>query len=386
MSTRAHSPLRILLVPVIATLLFACSDQAPEPQAPPPAVTVYQVTPEEVHPAFEFVGRTKPVEDVAIRARIQGYLLNVSFDEGEVIEEGQLLFEIDAQPYEAEVARKKADIARAQADKVVAENNYKRGKRLIPNGTISQSEYEELEAKFKGASSLYNAALASHDVAMLNLRYTSVVAPITGRIGRKALSIGDLVTPSDTLTTLVQEDPMHVLFQVSEKIIVGGMQKSRILDGTDLKPEQLIPYLKLADGSEYMFSGEIDFLDNRIDTNTGTITVRAAFPNPNGLLIPGQYVKVFVRNINATTALIVPQKSVQEDQQGRYVLVVNEDDEVEVRRVKLGSRIELDWLVDAGLSEGDLVITQGIQKVRVGMVVNPVLERPDMTPAALTGS
>lgn len=359
----------ILLLCSFATL-FACG--GPEaPQMPPPAVLTETVSLRPVHGSFEFVGRTEAIEDVSIRSRIQGYLLKVHFIEGDVVIEGQTLFEIDSQPYAAEVARAKAELARAKAEQLVARQNFKRGEELYPKGTISVSEYEELKGKSEASEALVDAAEAALEAAELNLGYTKVTAPITGHIGRKTRSIGDLITPSDTLASLVQEDPIYVTFHVSEKQVVSTLEATHNAESAGKPLPRLVPYITLPNGSEYPIPGELNFLDNRVDPATGTITARTIFPNPDGLLFPGQYVGVSVRNENPHQAIVIPQRAVQEDQLGRYVLVVNEDNIAEVRRVWLGSRIKSEWVVERGLVNGDRIIVDGIQKVRVGQPVMP---------------
>lgn len=360
--------LRVLVT--VWALLAGC-EQRPEFTMPPPAVLVETVQQKPIHTGFEFIGRTEAVEDVNIRPRVEGYLLSIDFTEGDVVEKGQLLFEIDPQPYLAQAAQAKADLARARAELLVARKNFQRGEKLYPKGTISESEFEELRGKFETSQAVVEAAEASLEAAELNLAYTKVEAPITGRIGRKTLSIGDLATPGETLATLVQQDPIYVTFQVNEKDVVSAMEASHEAGRSPQTIPKLVPYITLATGNEYEEPGELNFLDNRVDPATGTVTVRTEFPNPDGLLIPGLYVGVSVRNENPRTAVVVPQRAVQEDQLGRFVLVVGEGNIAEIRRVTLGSRIHTEWVVESGLAVGDQVIVDGIQKVRVGEPVAP---------------
>ena len=369
---------RLVVLGIVALILAAC--QQPEaPQMPPPAVLVETISAKPINTGFEYVGRTEAVEDVNIRSRVEGYLLQLYFTEGQVVEKGALLFEIDSQPYVASAAKAKAELARAHAEMTVARKNFTRGEQLLPKGTISKAEFEELTGKYDTSVALVDAAEALLDSAALNLSYTKVYAPITGRIGRKGLSIGDLATPSDSLATVVQQDPIYVTFQVNEKTVVSTMEASREAGRSPLTMPKLVPYLTLPNNSEYPHPGELNFLDNRVDPATGTVTVRTEFPNPDGLLIPGQYVGVSVRNENPRTAMVVPQRAVQEDQMGRFVLVVDESNIAHISRVTLGSRIKTEWVVDTGLSVGDRVIVDGIQKVRVGQPVAP-RENTDSAP------
>lgn len=355
---------------ILLTALAACEPQ-PTFEMPPPAVLVETIQQKPIQVGFEFVGRTEAVEDVNIRPRVEGYLLEIHFIEGDVVNKGQLLFEIDSQPYVAQAAQAKADYARARSELTVARKNYQRGEKLYPQATISEAEYEELKGKFETAEAVVEAAMAALDAAELNLSYTRVSAPITGRIGRKTLSIGDLATPSATLATLVQQDPIYVTFQVNEKDIVSAMEASYEAGKSPQTMPRLVPYITLANGSVYEHPGVLDFLDNRVDPATGTVTVRTEFPNTEGLLIPGLYVGVSVRNENPRTAIVVQQRAVQEDQLGRFVLVVDNENIARIRRVNLGSRVHTEWVVENGLQVDDRVIVDGIQKVRVGKPVAP---------------
>ena len=208
----------------------------------------------------------------------------------------------------------------------------------------------------------------------MNLAYTKIEAPITGRIGRKSLSIGDLVTPAEVLATLVQQDPIYVSFQVSEKTVVSTMQASREAGRETHEMPRLVPFLTLPNGTRYQHPGKLDFLDNRVDPATGTVTVRTVFPNPDGLLIPGQYVDIRVQNENPRSALLIPQRAVQEDQLGRFVLVLDSDNVAHIKRVELGARLQTNWVVESGLQAGERIIVDGIQKVRIGKPVAPLEE------------
>ena len=371
-------PLGLVTLSSLFIVLSACEQQIAH-EMPPPAVLVETISNKPINPGFDFVGRTEAVEDVNIRSRVEGYLLQVRFTEGEVIDKDTLLFEIDPQPYRADAARAKAELARAHAEMTVARKNFSRGKKLRPKGTISEAEFEELKGKHDTGVALVDAAEAALESAELNLSYTKVYAPITGRIGRKTLSIGDLATPSDSLATLVQQDPIYVTFQVSEKTIVSTMEASREAGLNSRAMPKLVPFLTLPNGSQYPHPGKLNFLDNRVDPATGTVTVRTEFPNTEGLLIPGQYVGISVRNENPRTAIVVPQRAVQEDQMGRFVLLVDEANIVHISRVNLGSRIKTEWVVESGLAVGDRVIVDGIQKVRVGQGVVP-RENTDSAP------
>ncbi len=362
----------------IASLLFLLlvsgCDQPAAYKMPPPAVLVQQVSSQPINSGFDFIGRTQAVEDVSIRARVEGYLLQTHFTEGEVVEKGQLLFDIDPQPYIASATQAQAELARAQSQLNVARQHFRRGQQLHPQGTISESAFDELKGDYQTAKAVLAAAEAALEAAQLNLAYTKIEAPITGRIGRKSLSIGDLVTPAEVLATLVQQDPIYVSFQVSEKTVVSTMQASREAGRETHEMPRLVPFLTLPNGTRYQHPGKLDFLDNRVDPATGTVTVRTVFPNPDGLLIPGQYVDIRVQNENPRSALLIPQRAVQEDQLGRFVLVLDSDNVAHIKRVELGARLQTNWVVESGLQAGERIIVDGIQKVRIGKPVAPLEE------------
>lgn len=362
----------------IASLLFVLlvsgCDQPATYKMPPPAVVIQTVSPQPINSAFDFIGRTEAVEDVSIRARVEGYLLQTHFTEGDIVEKGQLLFDIDPQPYIARTTQAKADLAGAQSQLNVARRHFKRGEQLYPKGTISEAAFDDIKGDYQTARALLAAAEAALDAAQLDLAYTKIEAPITGRIGRKSLSIGDLVTPAEVLATLVQQDPIYVSFQVSEKTVVSTMQASKEAGRETHAMPRLVPYVTLPNGTRYQQPGTLNFLDNRVDPATGTVTVRTEFPNPDGLLIPGQYVDIRVQNENPRTALLVPQRAVQEDQMGRFILALDSENVAHIKRVELGSRVQTNWVVESGIQAGERIVVDGIQKVRVGQPVAPLDE------------
>jgi membrane fusion protein (multidrug efflux system) len=372
-ATRKKYLLKPIIVISLATALLACGDKVAEQKAPPPpAVTVETVGKAAVNSSWEFVGRTVAVQDVNLRARIQGYLESIHFQEGEFVEKGTLLFEIDAQPYIAEQSRAKADLSKAIAEQANASKNYQRGKTLHPQGTISDTEFEQLKVSALSANANVEAAKAALKTAELNLGYTSITSPIDGVIGSKALSIGDLVTSTDVLVTIVQQDPMHVTFPVNERLMARTEQAGREqrLDGS--VEAVLVPSIRLANGDSYNFDGRFDFVDNRVDRSTGTINVRAVFPNPDGRLIPGQYVRVDVREEQAQEQIVIPQKSIQQDQLGYFVVLVGAQSKAMTQRIELGDVDGINRIVLKGLSGGETLIVEGLQKVRPGQPVQAI--------------
>ncbi|MCB1690742.1 MAG: efflux RND transporter periplasmic adaptor subunit [Halioglobus sp.] len=350
------------------TLLTACSGEVPAP--PALEVVVDTVEREPFQPIYRHVGRLQAQDDVAIQARVTGYLQSRDFREGELVEVGDVLFTIDASEYEAALASARADLASAIANQVNAQGNFLRGQELLPRGAISQSEMDNLKAKKRDADARIEAAEAQVTRAEVNLGYTKILAPITGRIGRSAASVGDLVGPnSGNLTTLVSIDPIDAVFQVSEATYVAAIGQNLDHDRELRSIDRIEVSLELTTGAMYPEVGQIYYIANRIDQATGTLETRARIPNPHSALVPGQYVRVVLRDTELREGLFLPQSAVQADQQGSFVLTVTADGTVERHNVTLGERREHKVLVEEGVEEGDLVIVRGLQQVRPGMTV-----------------
>ncbi len=363
-----------LAVGVMALTLAGCGKVAHQPELPPPSVQVRAVTLEEVRPSAEFVGRTQAFEDVHIQAQVSGQLIQRHFTEGDRVNQGDLLFSLDPEPFEAEVNQARAVLAQAEAARDVAVINWERGKRLHPEGVISDTDMDELTSRKLQSEAQVVQAKAALDAAALQRQYAEVRAPIAGRISNAFVSTGDLITPQTQLATLVQGDPFWVTFQASERQMAAArtiMQQS---------PEQtprlsdLDVAMRMPDGEMYDQIGHIDFVDNRVDAATGTVNLRAKFSNPDGWVLPGMYVTLVIRPQQTESRLLVPQASVQEDQQGRYVMVLVEGNQVQKRMVKLGQRYGVQWAVLEGLEEGEKIVVEGLQKIRPGAVVNPVTQ------------
>lgn len=359
---------RLFLVLFPILLVTACAEEVME--RPMVEVVVEPVVLEPYQPESEYVGRLEARDDVAIQAKVTGYLLSRDFREGELIQAGEVLYTLDASEFEAALARAEADLASAVASQANAERNYRRGRELLPRGAISQSEMDELTAKKLESDARLESAEAQVTSAQVNLGYTTIIAPITGRIGRSLASLGDLVGPSTgNLTTLVSIDPIEALFKVSEATYVAAMKK-RMTTQLDVKElRSLEVTLELTNGTVYPEVGHIDYFSNRVDESTGTLEARAAIPNPHSLLVPGQYVRVILHDTNLLEGLFLPQAAVQADQQGSFVLIVDANSMVARRNVELADRFDDKVLVMEGVNEGDQVVVRGLQQVRPGMPV-----------------
>ena len=360
-------------------ILVACGGGQEPPAPPPPAVEVQKIGLQSVAAEFEFVARTRAKEDTDIRARITGTIIERNFAEGQLVEEDALLYKIDPRPYRAALNSARAELSQVDAALAVASRNLKRGEELEPDGFISDAEMDQLRGDHERAVASREAAEATIDSAQINLEFTEIRAPFSGTAGRSQFSIGDLVSPSTgALVTLVQRDPMLVDFDVTERALALRIKENQERQAQGLPPDVYTPRLRLVTGDDYAYDGVIDYTSNRVNASTGTISVTTSFPNPDNTLIPGQFARIVVRRGQPEMQLLVPQPSVLEDMQGRYVYIVADDETVARRNVELGQREGVDWVVMTGLEEGDRVIVNGIQKVRPGMPVtaSPVGAQP----------
>ncbi len=339
-------------------------------QAVKPSVIVAPIETRDITPSFSFVGRVEAVDRVDLRARVQGYIEERHFREGGQVKKNDLLFTLEKAPYQVVVDQRKADLAGAEATLKEASAELKRTKDLVGRGVLSAAELDTASAAEATANANVLKAKASLDEAELDLSYTEIYSPLAGRIGEAAYSVGSLVSNnSDPLATVTSIDPIYVTIAISEKRLIDARRQ-----GIDLENPPVAPHLTLSDGSRYDHDGNFDFLGTEVNQSTDTVQARAVFPNPDQILLPGQFVSVVVRQKAIETALVVPQIAVQEDQQGYFALVVNQADEVEVKRISVGNQVDNVWVVEDGLAEGERVIVQGLQKVRPAMAVNPVTE------------
>ena len=359
-------------------LLFATPalSQTPAPgQVPPPAVIVAPIKVEPASTPAQFTGRVEAIQAVDIRARIQGFLQSVGFRDGQAVKAGDALFEIEPDQYQAAVASAEAQVASAQATRDANKRTLERTQQLFSQKTASQAALDQAQAAYDIANANVEIAQAALRTAKLNLSYTRITAPIAGDIGRPALTVGNLVGPeSGSLARIVSLDPIRVAFCISEGLLVTLRQQES--NGGALDPNALDLTLKLANGTVYDKPGTIDYVENAIDPQTGTAAVRVVFPNPNHILIPGQFVSLEVREKNVPNLPVVPQTAVLQDRDGRYVFTLGEGDTVSQKRIETGARIGNGWAVTKGLSGGEVVVVQGIQRLKDGIKVQPSEEQP----------
>jgi membrane fusion protein (multidrug efflux system) len=365
--------LRIAVTGLLAIpLLLAGCEQGPKvaPEAPPPGVLVAKVAPRAISETVEFVGQTVAVNDVILRSQVEGYLLERKFEEGDDIEAGEELYLIDPEIYGAKVAAAEGKVAQAKAELVRATKDLKRFRELIKKQSISQQNLDKAESDSLQAAADLKSAEAELLRAEIDLSHTVIRAPIEGRIGRSAVSIGDLVTPgTEQLARLVELDPIYATFSVSERDIIAAKRRYDAGEGTEIEDVEVT--LRLPDGTIYEHIGRLDFIDNVVDRRTGTVIIRAHFDNPDKLLTPGIYVSTRIGREETTERLVIPQAAVSEDQAGSFVMVVDPDNKVEQRRVETGRADAGVLVINAGLDPDEMVIVEGIQKVRPGLVVDP---------------
>jgi len=367
----------LFLAAAALSLLAACSDdskQAEAPPAPPPSVTVAKVTSQDVRQSESFVGQIAAVDQVDLVARVSGFLEDKAVPDGSFVKQDDLLFTIEKAEYEAQLTKAKADLASAKADAALKAADEKRDKDLLDKGHVSEAAYEATLAQKQQAEASVEAAQSSLQQAELNLSYTDISAPFPGQIGKSTFSVGELVGPNtSSLAKLIRLAPVYVNFSVSEAQYLNAVQTHNI-SPADLSPDEAPSIsLVLPNGDKYGETGKIVYIDNEIDATTGTISFRGQFDNKDVRLLAGTYVTVLLEAPNTETALVVPQAAIQRDQQGAFALAITSDKKVEQKYVELGQQIGTDFVVTKGLSEGEEVITEGLQKVRPGVEVDPVL-------------
>jgi RND family efflux transporter MFP subunit len=344
---------------------------------PPPTVTTSQPVERAVIDYDEYTGRTAAVEEVEVRARVSGYLIKVNFKEGSEVQKGDLLFQIDPRPFQTVLDAAKGQVAQWDAKRARAEADVARTQRLLPRGAASQKDLDTAMADLNEARAAIQSGQAAVNRAILDLEFTKVTAPISGRISRTFITEGNLVNADATmLTTIVSLQPMYAYFDVDERSMLRYQQLARASNQT--KARGRVPVsLTLANETLEPQQGVLDFVDNRVDPTTGTIRTRGVFPNSNRLLTPGLFVRVRIPGSDTYQALLVSDRAISTDQGQKHVWVVNEQNVVEYRQVTVGS-LQNDGLrvVNAGVKSGEWIVVNGLQRVRPGVTVTP--QRGDM--------
>ena len=364
---------RFILIFILLCMLSAACTKKEKVVPVPPSVTVVPVLMGNVTSATEIIGQSKAYDEVDLVARVQGFLTKINFKEGTTVTKGQLLFQIEKDQYQALVESAEAMLMKAKAVFDNAETTYSRQKKLFEENATAKKNLDDALATFTEAKANVMQAEADLTTAKLNLGYTTINAPFDGRIGFYTYSEGNLVGPgSKKLANVVKLDPMRVQFNISEVDLVD-LQLNRVKDNLAAKSEYVVT-VQFQNGTVYAQEGKISFADNKVNSSTGTILVEALFPNPDQILVPGMYVKVAVKDKEQKPALLIPQSSIQESQLGKYVLVVGADNKVSQRVIKTGIKSGPSIQVLEGLKEGEKVIVEGLQKVRLNMAVKPLVD------------
>lgn len=374
---RKPSSGQAVLVLLGALLHSGCSQEAGAPPVPQaPSVQVAPVLQQTVSIYGEYVGQTESPQTVEIRARIEGFLEKINFEEGAEVKEGQLLLVIDPRQYKAELEKAKAQLQRDEASLVKARQDAARFRSLHAKDAVSTSQLEKAIAREQEEVSQVAADRQVVEEAKLKLSYTTIYSPLSGRIGRVQVKIGSLVGKGEPtlLATISKVDPIWVNASISEREYLEAVKYYRQRGETDSSaPARRIPIrMILADDSIYPHEGRVNFVDRTVDPKTGTLPIRIEFPNPERTLRPGQFARLRAEIEVRENALLVPQKAVQELQGLQRAVVVDTGNAARFRLVKLGPRVGDLWVVEDGLRSGERVVVEGLQKVQDGLVVQPV--------------
>jgi RND family efflux transporter MFP subunit len=367
----------LLSVAAIATSALSLSgcarnEAAESKAAPAPQVSVAQAISRKVTEFDEFTGRFEAVEHVEIRPRVSGYISSVNFTEGSEVQKGDTLFIIDPRPYEAERDKARAQLAQARSQFVLAKSERDRATSLLGQHAISQEEYDTRTAGREQAQANVEAAQAALDAAALNLSFTRVTAPISGRISRAMVTGGNFVTNGQTLlTTLVSLDPIYVSFDGDEQVYLKYTKLARQGTRPSSRDARNPVLVGLADESGYPHRGVMVFVDNALDPATGTIRGRACLDNHDRQFTPGLFARVKLMGSGQYDAVLVNDSAIGTDQSVRYVLVVGAGNKVEYRPVQLGPIIDGLRVVQSGLAPGETIVVNGLQRVRAGAQVQP---------------
>lgn len=347
---------------------------------PPPEVAVLKLAAGPVTIFDDYVAQTDAPDVIEIRAQVTGLLDRQAFADGAYVKKGELLYVIDPRPFESALAQAQANLAQAEANRIIAQQKLDRSKLLVERNFVSKQDYDTALAGEQAAAAGVDAQKALVRSAEINLGFTVLRAPRDGVISKSLVKPGALITAQLTLlNTLYSSDPMYVYFSVSEARLAEMTRLLKRPTGED--PGRVPTFrIRLLDGSEYRSPGQLNFVDAALDEKTGTLRARLSVPNPGRVLRPGQFVRVIVPALEKPDAIRLPQKAVQELQGLKTVFVVGDDGKAVQRQIEAQYRIDSDWVVDKGLAAGDVVVVEGTQKVRPGMPVKPVAAGP-ATPA-----
>lgn len=378
-----HSGAFFVLTVCLSLVVGGCSDSADLPERLPSAVSVVTLGSAEVRPSRDFVARTQASAKADISARIEGEIREVNFREGARVEKGQLLVRLEDTGASADLRQAEAELTASRAERQSAARNLERGKDVADKGFLSAADLDKLQDRFSAAEARLQAAEAAVEKAANNLGYTEIRAPFDGWIGKLNFDVGAVVSPaSGPITEILVTDPMYVGFQLNEADYVTYRRAGRA--AAESTAGSLALHLTLPDGQRYAQDGVLDFADISTDASTGTVAMRAVFPNSAAVLVPGLYVTLHVEGQAGEARILVPQVAVQETLEGQFVLVVNDQEQVAQRFITTGPLRGAMVVAQTGLEVGERVIVEGLQKVRSGVTVTPVDKRIDPNTGVLT--
>jgi len=369
---------RLLAWAAAVVFCAGCSTQAEKPAPPPPGVTITQVTQKDVPIYQEWVGTMTGNIDADIRPKVEGYLLTRLYTEGSYVDKGQAMFQLDKRQAQASVEQATGNLERARAALAQAQIDVNRYTPLVAQRAVSQAELDKAQSAARASQATVDADQAVLDNAKLNLSWTTVTSPISGIAGVAKVGIGDLITPTTVMTTVSSVNPIYIDINIAEQDYLRFQREKAPSNAKDL---QLI----LGDNTVFPQRGRVLFVNREVDLRTGTIQVRGEFPNPGNVLRPGQYARIRAMTELRKGAVLIPQRCVSELQGIYQVGVVDKDNKVTIRTVKLGPQYEDLWVVDSGLEPGDNVIVDGLQRVRTGMTVAPTPYKDTQADAANGG-
>jgi len=362
---------------LIVFILNTSCVQEEQSQSAPPDIPVFQTIEKDVPIHQEFVGQLYGFKDIAIRARVEGFLEGIHFKEGSQVDKGALLYTLESQPFEADVAAKMSMVAEAKTMLAKAESDLNRIRPLAEKNAVSQSDLDSAVALHEAAIASVEAAEANLKASNIQLSYTKISSPLSGIIGKTKAKVGDFVGRSPNpviLNTVSRIDTVLVEFFITETEYLK-LARRYLLSETDRKVgsrQESTLELILADGSRYEHKGKTEFIDREVNPTTGAILIQASFPNPKLLLRPGQFARIKAEMEVVKDGILIPQRCITELQGMYQVYVVNDKNQIEMRKVTTGSKIKDFWLIRDGLGPGEKVVYEGLQKVKEGSTVNPV--------------
>ena len=375
---RHKQRIRILntIIPILGLVLLitGCREDNTYVPPPPPTVTVSRPVQQVVADYLEFTGTTEAVESVEIRARIEGYLESIHFKDGSRVKKGDLLFVIEPIKYQAKFDAARAELESAEATLKRAEIEFSRITRVFKGGAGSETDVVKWRVERDVDRAAIAEAKAKVTQASLDLNYTKVRAPIAGRVSRNYVDAGNLVGAGERtlLTTIVNDDWIQTYFNVSESDLLNDLREMRKREVAEDENSQPDAYLGLENETGFPYEGYIDYMDNRVDADSGTIQLRAVFPNSKGVLMPGLFARIRVLTGKQDNALAVPENALGADQQGQYLLVINDQNIVEYRSVQTGACGSGKCVITTGILPEDRVIVNGFRRVRAGMTATPI--------------